>query len=369
MRANLYGDRGLLFCVAILVSLGMLMIFSSSSIIAFKEYGDRMYFFKRQLCWTVLGFAGLILFAGISLDFLRRKANYFGVAALLMLVAVLVPGVGVKINDAQRWIRLGSFAFQPAEFAKLGVLIFLAASLSRRGTAIRDLKTGLAPYFALMAVLFFLLYAQPDFGMAMMLCLIVYAMLFLAGARLSHLLLPFLPVPLLFYFCVKDIGYRWQRIISFLDPFADPQGGGFQIIQSFIALGTGGIHGVGLGDSAQKLFYLPEPHTDFIFAIIGEEFGYIGTMAFLLLFAYFFSRGVAISRRAPDLFSFLLASGMMVMLTSQILINLGVVTGLLPTKGTTLPFVSYGGSSLVVNLCLVGLLWNISKVAEESKYS
>ncbi len=369
MRANLQGDRGLLACTALLVGFGLLMIGSSSSILALKGYGDTLYFFKRQLCWVVLGVAGLVIFAGISLDFLRRTANYFGLISLLLLIIVLIPGVGLKAHEAQRWIRLGSFSLQPSEFAKFGLIIFLAANLSRRYGVIRDLKVGVGPYYVLMAVVFMLVYAQPDFGTAIIMCSIIYLMLFLTGAKFSHLMLPFLATPLLFYFCVKGSEYRWQRILAFLDPFHDPQGGGFQIIQSFIALGSGGIYGVGLGDSAQKLFYLPEPHTDFIFSIVGEEFGIIGTIIVLLLFIYLFLRGLAISKSAPDLHSFLLASGVVVMITGQILMNLGVVTGLLPTKGTTLPFVSYGGSSLVVNLSMIGLLWNISKVAEESKYS
>ncbi len=265
--------------------------------------------------------------------------------------------------------KVGPLSLQPSELAKFGLIIFLAANLSRRYEVIRNLKLGVAPYYALMAVVFMLVYLQPDFGTAVIMCSIIYLMLFLVGARFLHLLLPFAAIPFLFYFCVKGSEYRWQRILAFLDPFHDPQGGGFQIIQSFIALGSGGIYGVGLGDSTQKLFYLPEPHTDFIFSIIGEEFGVIGTIIVLLLFIYLLLRGLAIARSAPDLHSFLLASGVIVMITGQILMNLGVVTGMLPTKGTTLPFVSYGGSSLVINLSMLGLLWNISKVAEESKYS
>ena len=369
MRANLKGDRPLLLITAVLVGMGLLMIYSSSSIIAYKRFGDSLHFFKRQLVLAVLGSMGLMLFAGISLGLLRRLGNWFGLVSLALLVAVLLPGVGIKMHSAQRWIGLGGVAFQPAEFAKFALVIFLAGSLASRVSSIRDLKRGMLPYYGLMVVVFLLLYCQPDFGTAVMMCLVIYMMLFLAGGRLLHLMIPLVLAPPVLYLCVRGEAYRWKRILAFLDPFADAQGGGFQIIQSFIALGTGGINGVGLGDSAQKLFYLPEPHTDFIFAIIGEEFGLVGTLGFILLFVFLLRRCVLIARRAPDLYTFLLASGLTVMLLGQVMMNLGVVTGLLPTKGMTLPFLSYGGSSLIFSLCAIGLLTNISKVAEETRYS
>jgi len=370
MRANLHGDRVLLTLTVVLLGVGLLMIYSSSSMIGYNNYGDSLYFFKRQLCWTIVGLAALVFFAGISLDLLRRLSSYFGIAAVLMLVMVLIPGVGQSVHGAQRWISCGAFFLQPAEVAKFLLVIFLASNLSRRAALIRDFKRGVLPYFALIAVVFFLLNRQPDLGTAIIISMIAYFMIFLAGARLSHLALPFLLcLPLFYYFYVMKIGYRWKRIVAFLDPYGDPLEGGFQIIQSFIALGTGGIYGVGLGDSAQKHFHLPEPHTDFIFAIIGEEMGFVGSVILLILFAMVFFRNAGVARSAPNLYGFLLASGLTMIISVQVLVNLAVVTGLLPTKGITLPFLSYGGSSLVINMSAIGLLTNISMLAEESKFS
>jgi cell division protein FtsW len=301
----------------------------------------------------------------IRLDY--RRLEGFVVPLLIfagvLLVLVLVSPLGQAINGTRRWIRLGPVSFQPAELAKLALVLYLAAFLAKKGEEIADLRRGLLPPLAIAGLLAALVLAQPDLGNCLTLITLTFALLFLAGGRARHLgfiLAAALP-PLVI--AIWAAPYRLRRIVAFIDPWSDPRGSGFQIIQSWLALGNGGLFGQGIGASRQKLFYLPESHTDFIFAIFGEELGFVGAMAIIALFVVLIWRGLRIGLRAPDAFGGYLALGITVLIATQVVMNLGVVTGLLPTKGLPLPFLSFGGSALLVTMLSTGVLLNISQHA------
>ena len=357
------GDVILFATVLALLATGLVMVYSASSVVAYDLLADSAYFFKRQAAWMGLGLAAMWVARSIHYQRLRALAVALLLAALVMLVAVLIPGIGRVAGGARRWIVLGPASFQPVEVAKLALVIYLAQFAARRGMTIRNLRRGVLPPLALTAVLAALVLRQPNAGSAFMLVGVAVAVLFLAGARLAHLgllVVTALPAAAL---AVVAAHYRLQRVLTFLDPWSDPQGSGFNVIQSMLAFGSGGLFGVGLGASSQKFFYLPERHTDFIFAIIGEELGLVGTAGLLLLFALFAYRGIRIARAAPDRFGALLAAGITAMITGQALLNMGVATGILPVAGIPLPFVSFGGSSLMVTMIQVGILSNISMYA------
>jgi len=345
----------------VLVSIGVVMVYSASAILAADRFGDPHYFLKRQLFWALLGLGGL--WAALAVDYrvLERVAlPLLGVAALL-LVLVLVPAFGQAINGTRRWLRLGGVSFQPVELAKLAFVIYLARFLSRRGEAVQGFWGGAVPPALIGGVLAALVLRQPDLGNSLTLLALAFTLLFLAGARPRHLLLLAAPALPLLAVAVYLAPYRWRRILAFLNPESDPRGSGFQIIQSFLAIGSGGLLGRGLGGSKQKLFYLPEPHTDFVFAVIAEELGLIGGVTVVALFMVLIWRGLRAGLRAPDRFGAYLALGLTTMLATEALVNLGVVTGSLPTKGLPLPFVSFGGSALFMTLLSTGILLNISQ--------
>ncbi len=357
------GDVILFAAVLALLATGLVMVYSASSVVAYDLVADSAYFFKRQAAWMGLGLAAMWVARSIHYQRLRALAMPLLLAAVVMLVAVLVPGIGRVAGGARRWIVLGPASFQPVEVAKLALVIYLAQFAAGRGMTIRNLRRGVLPPLAVTAVLAVLVLRQPNAGSAFMLVGVALAVLFLAGARLAHLgllVLAALPAAVV---AVVAAHYRLQRVLTFLDPWSDPQGSGFNVIQSMLAFGSGGLFGVGLGASSQKFFYLPERHTDFIFAILGEELGLVGTAGLLLLFALFAYRGIRIARTAPDRFGALLAAGITTMITGQALLNMGVATGILPVAGIPLPFVSFGGSSLLVTMIQVGILSNISMYA------
>lgn len=347
-----------------LAGLGVVMVYSASAIVAADRYGDAAYFLKRQTLWVALGGVAMLLAQRIHYAALRRFAPIFLLLALAALVLVLVPGIGRVAGGARRWITLGGpLSFQPAEAAKLALALYLANFLAARGDRLRDFRRSVLPPLVITAMMFGLILAQPDLGSALLVGLITVVMLFVAGARIVHLaglLAAALPGLLVAIFGEE---YRRRRLLAFLDPWADPQGAGFHIIQSLLALGSGGLVGVGLGNSRQKFFYLPERHTDFIFSILGEELGLLGTAAVLGLFALFAYRGFRIARRAPDRFGALLASGITMMVLIQAVLNIGVTTGVLPITGVPLPFLSFGGSSLLFTMISAGVLLNISQYA------
>ncbi len=359
MKIN-YLKTLIILIVAALLGVGFLMIYSSSTVYARDSRGDSYFFVKRQIAWAA---AGIIVFLALrKLDYhrLRKISRLLLAVGGLLLLGVLIPGVGRSAWGARRWFVFGGFSFQPSELAKYFLVLYLADLLSRHQDSIDSFWTGFLPPLAVTVFLAGLVLIQPDLGSALSIVVIGIMMVFLAGARLIHLcaLIP-LSLPALIALIVK-VGYRRERMLAFLDPWSDPRGAGFQIIQSLIALGSGGLTGLGLGASRQKLFYLPAATTDFIFSILGEELGFIGTGLVAGLVIGFLVVGFLIARRAPDLFGSLLAFGITAMVVLQALVNMGVSCGLLPTKGLPLPFVSYGGSNLLVSFAAVAVLVNIA---------
>jgi len=358
---KLQPDMWLLAAAVLLLSIGVVMVYSASAIVAADRFGDPHLFLRKQLFWALLG-AGCLLLS-LRLDY--RRLEGLGapllVIAGVLLVLVLVPPFASPINGTRRWLRLGPVSFQPAEMAKLALVIYLAAFIARRRDELADFRRGFLPPLLVAGGLAALVLAQPDLGNCLTLVAVSFALLFLAGSRPRHLLVVMgaaLPVLALVIWLAP---YRMRRITTFLDPWSDPRGSGFQIIQSWLALGGGGPLGRGIGESKQKLFYLPEAHTDFIFAIIGEELGFAGALAVLSLFVVLVWRGLRVGLRAPDAFGAYLALGITLLVATQTLVNLGVVTGLLPTKGLPLPFISFGGSALLVTMLSTGVLLNISQ--------
>lgn len=351
----------LFMITTILIAAGVVMIYSASSIIAYENYGDSTYFLKRQLLYVILG-AVLSAFV-LSFDYakLRKYIKPFLLFSITLLFLVLIPGIGHEISGARRWIRVGFINFQPSEIVKIAMIFYAADVLSRKQSDILDLKHGFLPLTIMLGVCLFFILLEPDLGTALAIGFLTFAMIFVAGAKLKHLGATFLSVIPAVAFLIAIKPYRIKRIFAFLNPWADPRGAGFQIIQSYIALGSGGLFGVGLGHSQQKLFYLPEAHTDFIFAIIGEEMGFLGAFAIIALFIALIYLGTYIAYKARDLFGQLLGFGLVGMIALQVVVNIAVVTGSIPTKGLPLPFISYGGSSLVVSMLSVALLLNIAK--------
>jgi len=339
------------------------MVYSSSYIWAEYKYADSLYFVKRQLLFAGVGVAGMFFFMYIPYSNWAKYAKTILLVCFGLLLIVLIPGIGLTRGGAQSWIGIGAFSIQPSEFMKLGLIIFLAVFLSVNQKYITSFKKGFLPALLLVFTAFGLIMLQPDLGTGMVLVLTCMIMIFVSGARISH----FIGLGLLglvgFALLIISAPYRISRITAFLNPWEDPLGDGFQIIQSLYAIGPGGLMGVGLGNSLQKYFYLPEPQTDFIFAILGEELGFIGGTILLILFIILFWRGIRVALEAPDSFGRFLALGIVSMLTVQVMINISVVIGLIPVTGITLPFLSYGGSSLTLTLCSVGILLNISRNA------
>jgi len=348
----------LILLVAALLGIGLLMIYSSSTMYGADRYGDSYYLLKRQLLWMVVG-VGLFL-AALHIDYhwLQKRSRILLLLGIILLIAVFIPGIGRRGGGAQRWLSVGGVGVQPSELVKYLVIVYLADLLSRRQKTINGFISGFLPPLAVIGLLCVLTIAQPDLGSAMTIGVIGLLMLYLGGARLTHLGCVVLAVLPVLVVLVARVGYRMRRILAFIDPWADPKGTGFQIIQSLIALGSGGPLGLGLGESRQKLFYLPAATTDFIFSILGEELGFAGTALVVILVIGLVIVGFAISRRAEDLFGSLLAQGITAMLALQAMVNMGVSSGILPTKGLPFPFISYGGSNLIVSLMAVGVLAN-----------
>jgi len=353
-------DSWLFVAVVALTAAGVVMVYSASAIVAHDRFGDSAFFFKRQAVWAALGMMALAVTQRIHYARLRAFTPLLLFLTATALVLVLVPGIGRVAGGARRWIAIaGPFAFQPAEGAKLALVLYLAHILTARGRT--DTLQAAGPPLLISALGAGLILLQPDMGTALLLGALTLGLLFIGGVRPLHLLgLSAATLPLLTV-AVLGEGYRRQRILAFLNPWRDPQGAGFHIIQSLLALGSGGLLGLGLGNSRQKFFYLPEQHTDFIFAILGEELGLIGAVAVVGLFGLLAVRGFRIAREAPDRYGSLVASGITLMIVLQAIINIGVTTGVLPITGVPLPFVSFGGSSLLFTLISVGILLNISQ--------
>lgn len=352
---------GLFAITVTLLCLGIVMIYSASAIYAYETLGDSLYYFKRHLVYLAGGLVLLFFAMAIPYDKLKKYSKPFLVVSFFFLLLVLIPGIGKEIGGARRWFKVGSFSIQPSEIAKLAVIIYLADILSRKQSKIESIAHTLVPAFIILGMSILFVLVQPDLGSALVLAAVGFILCFVSGVKvkyLSGLILAGFP---LIYALISGVGYRKRRMLAFLDPWADPQGAGFQIIQSFLALGNGGLFGTGLGRSRQKLFYLPQSHTDFIFSIIGEELGFIGAGLVVLLFAAFTILAVRIAFTAREPFGRFLAVGVLSMISLSSLINMGVCIGALPTKGLPLPFLSYGGTALLANLFGVGILLNISK--------
>ncbi|MFD1172010.1 stage V sporulation protein E [Oceanobacillus picturae] len=357
-------DYILIAVVLSLLTAGIVMVYSSSYVWADYKFDDSMYYLKRQLLFAGAGIVAMIVTTLVPYGTWKKYAKILLITCFVLLLLVLIPGVGMVRGGAQSWIGVGAFSIQPSEFMKLGLIIFLAAYLASNQKYITSFKKGFFPSIMLIFTAFGLIMLQPDLGTGMVLVLTCMVMVFVAGARLWHFFgLAGLGV-LGFVALIASAPYRISRITAFLNPWEDPLGDGFQIIQSLYAIGPGGLMGLGLGESLQKYFYLPEPQTDFIFAILGEELGFIGGSAVIGLFLLLLWRGIKIALDAPDAFARFLALGIISMLAIQAMINISVVIGLIPVTGITLPFLSYGGSSLTLTLCSVGVLLNISRYSK-----
>ncbi|HEY1655517.1 MAG TPA: putative lipid II flippase FtsW [Candidatus Tumulicola sp.] len=354
-------DVVLFAVVATLVGIGLVMVFSASSAIAYAEHGDIAYYVKRQLIWLAAGSLAALAVYRMDLTRLKRAAPYLLVAALIGLLLVFVPHIGLDVNGGRRWIGLSSLSFEPSEFAKLAMVVYLAAMLAARGERITSLARGLFPLCIPVLVIAMLVLKEPDMGTASLFVFVAFSMFFAAGARIFHLVAILAVTAPIAAISVMASPYRRARIFAFVDPWKDPQNYGFHIVQSLLALGSGGLFGMGLGASRAKFFYLPEQYTDFIFSVLGEELGLIGAFAVVALFVTLAYRAVKIAIAAPDRFGFFLAVGSAAMIVIQAFINVGVVTSSWPVTGVPLPFVSFGGSSLVVNLIAVALIANVGR--------
>ncbi|MFN0063208.1 MAG: putative lipid II flippase FtsW [Myxococcaceae bacterium] len=358
-RPVLHVDRMLLGAVLALTTIGLVMVYSASAVMAQEKLGDGFYFLKRQLGAGAVGLGVMALALRVGYRKLARLAYPLLIVAVVTLVLVAVPGVGTVVGGARRWIKLGPMSLQPAELTKLAWVIYLSYSLAKKGQKVRSFTIGLLPHFLIAGVLVLLCMKQPDFGSSVALAFLLFVLLFVAGARLPYLVGALMLAAPLAYYAVASSPYRMKRILAFLDPWEHRHDAGYQVAESLMSVGSGGVFGLGLGDSRQKLFFLPEAHTDFIFSIIGEEMGLVGAGVVIALYVVILWRGIRAAARAAEPFGTYLAAGLTSLICFQASVNMAVAMGLLPTKGLTLPFVSYGGSSLMVLLGAAGILLSV----------
>jgi cell division protein FtsW len=353
-------DVQLLFPVLFLVGLGIVMVYSASSALSLKKFGAEYLFLKRQAVFALLGLVALVICRHFPHRWYRPLAYPLLLLALLFLIAVQFSDYSLSAGGSARWLHWGKFTFQPSEFARFALIVYLAYSLEKKAEKLKMFSVGFLPHAFIYAAFAVLIVKQPDFGSVVILGALTWILMFIGGVRCWHLfatLLVALPVA---YFALINAEYRIKRIMSFLNPWEYSADEGYQIVHSLMAFGTGGLWGNGIGKGYQKLFYLPEPHTDFIFAVIGEELGLIGVLVTMGLYGLILIRGIHIARHAPDNFGSLLAIGLTTAMGLQVCVNMAVTLGLLPTKGLTLPFLSYGGTSLLLNMASIGILMNIS---------
>lgn len=360
-------DILLLGVILTLLLLGIIMTYSSSAVKGYLYFDDPYHYFKAELIWVTLGLIAMTVALLIDWRLLYQWAKPILYAAFLLLVLVKIPGIGREVNGATRWIGVGPLSIQPSEVIKLAMVVIMARFLAANPYKITSFRQGVIPVLALLGTVCALIMIQPDLGTVLVLSATVFFMLLAAGAKIWHMVGLGLGGVGLVAAAIIAAPYRLRRIFAFLDPWADPSGKGYQTIQSLLALGPGGLFGLGLGQSRQKFLYLPENHTDFIFAMIGEELGFVGATLVVLLFFLFIWRGFRIAINAPNTFLSLLAVGLTSLIGIQAMINMGVVTGVLPVTGITLPFLSYGGTSLLFTMTGAGLLLNISATADRSE--
>ena len=360
-----FREKSILFPVILLSGIGIIMVYSASSAISLQAHGTLFYYMKKQVLFLAVSLGVMFVTASFPYQLYKSISYIILFFAVALLVAVLIPALNIKAGGAYRWLNLGGFTFQPAEFAKLALILFLGYSLSKKQALIKNFSVGFVPHAFIYLLFACLIIIQPDFGTVVVLGMITWGMMFVSGVRLLHLLSPApLLVPVIYFFVYK-VPYRLERILAFLDPWNDPYDAGYQITHSLKAIGSGGLLGKGIGLGMQKMHYLPEPHTDFIFSIIGEELGLLGVIAVLSLYLILIVKGMNIAKSSKSLFGMITAAGLTLYIGIQVVINAGVALGMLPTKGLTLPFTSYGGTSLVVNMAAMGILMNIGASNDE----
>lgn len=355
-------DLVLFITVFLLAGIGLAMSYSASAVYAYRTFGDSFYFLKRQFLWFSIGFIALLIFQEIDYRVYKKFTRFMLPGTFVLLTLVLIPGVGKSVKGSARWLSMGGVSVQPSEFIKVFVVIYLVKIFSQERK--ENYVARLLVPVLITAVIFVLILMQPDFGTAVDLLIVTVFILFISGFPLLYILGLFVVSIPMFYLLIYQVDYRRERILAYLNPWEDRYGIGYHILQSFIAFKKGGFFGVGLGNGTQKISRLPEPHTDFIFAVIAEEVGIIGTLFVIILFFIIFWRGIVISADAPDRFGRLLAVGLSLLIIVQAYINIAVASGSLPTTGITLPFISYGGSSLLSNMAAAGILLNISRYRE-----
>ena len=356
-------DIQFLVAVYILLAFGLLMVLSASSPIAYASKAtnhDSFFYFKKQFLWAILGSVGMLFTANFDYHKFKRLAFPILVVSVLLLLLVLIPGIGRKINDARRWIYIGPMNFQPSEVAKIAVIVFMAYSLSKNYKELNSFSVFLM-YIAIIGIIAGIIMMEPHFSCTMLIVSTAVIMLFVAGAKIRHFMILGLAAVPVIVFAIVQAPYRLARVTTFLDPFADIQGEGWQIVQSLYAIGSGGIFGAGIGQSRQKFMSIPEPQNDFIFAILAEEFGLLGAILVSLMFIFLIARGVKIALKAPDLFGALLTTGIITMIAIQALVNIAVVTSSIPVTGMPLPFFSYGGTALAITMAEMGIVLNVSR--------
>ncbi len=357
-------DPILLGAVLVLVGFGLVMVYSASAITAQDKLGDSFHFLKRQATAAGIGLFAMVVAMKLGYRRMARLAYPLLILSIVLLVLVLIPGVGTTAGGAKRWIRLPGISLQPAELAKVAWVVYLSYSLAKKREKVQSFSIGFLPHLGIAGLLVALCMLEPDFGSSVALLVLMFAMLFAAGAKLSYLIGSVLLAIPIAYTAVASSPYRMKRITAFLDPWANRQGSGYQVAESLMSIGSGGMTGLGLGDGRQKLYFLPEAHTDFIFSIIGEELGLIGVALLITLYAVIVWRGLKASLSAPEPFGTYLGLGITSLIAFQAVVNMSVAMGLVPTKGLTLPFISYGGSSLIVLMGAAGLLLSVSSASE-----
>jgi cell division protein FtsW len=353
-------DVQLLFPVLFLVGIGIVMVYSASSALALKKFASDYHFLKKQALFAFAGVIILVIGRHFPYKYYRPLAYPLVGLSLALLAVIQFTDLGLSAGGSTRWMRLGSFSFQPSELARIALVIFLAYSMEKKADRIKDFSIGFIPHVLVLGVFTILIFIQPDFGSVFILAALTWILLFIGGVRFWQLFASLLVILPVAYFFLINAEYRAKRILGFLNPWEHSSDAGYQIVHSLMAFGTGGFWGTGIGKGYQKLFYLPEPHTDFIFSVIGEELGLLGVLIIIGLYGWIIVRGISIARNAPDLFGAYLAVGLTIAMGLQIVVNMGVALGLLPTKGLTLPLLSYGGTSLLLNMASIGILMNIS---------
>jgi len=353
-------DKPLLITTLVLLLFGLVITYSASSIFSLELYKDGYHFLKKQFFFCIIGILALSFFYRLKYQYLAQLIYILLFLNFIMLVGTFIPGIGSAAGGATRWLTLGPLRFQPSEITKLLLVIYFAYMINHKREKIQSFSTGFLPYILVSSIFILLIALQPDFGTAFIIGFIMLIMLFIGGSKKSYIISSIIAVLPLIYFAIMSSDYRKRRIFAFLNPWADPQDTGFQIIQSLLAFFSGGLWGRGLGDGQQKLFYLPEAHTDFIFAVIAEELGFLGVILILCTFLFLLYRGFSIAFKSQEPLGTLIAFGITSILGFQITLNIGVVLGVFPTKGIVLPFLSYGGSALIVTMSMIGILLNIS---------